>query len=135
MDLYGLLTDQMGQFTPLDLWGLVLDLLLAAVLGFALGSLLRVPEAPPARVLAVLAAVVAVAVAVVRANVPLAIALVAVALLFRPTGAAQDWRARLPLLVSVVLGVACGSSAGIAAVVAFVPLVLLLRWALRTKSS
>jgi hypothetical protein len=82
----------------------------------------------------VLASVVALAVALVRAQVPVAIALVAVALLFRPSAPAEGWRARLPQFAAVALGAACGSSAGIAAVVAFLPLVLLLRWALATNT-
>jgi uncharacterized membrane protein YccC len=135
MDLYGLLTDQMGHFTPADLWGLVLGMLLAALLAFGVGALVRGPEVPDARVLAVLAAVVALAVALVRAQVPLAIALVAVALLFKPSAPSEGWRSRLPQFIAVVLGAACGSSAGIAAVVAFLPLVLLLRWALASKPS
>jgi hypothetical protein len=135
MDLYGLLTDQMGHFTPGDIWGVLLGLLLAAALGFVLGKVAGSTEGPDAKALSVLSAVVALAVALVRANVPLSIALVAVALLFRPELPSQGWKARLPLLAAVVIGVGCGSSAGIIVAIAFVPLVLLMRWAMNDKSS
>lgn len=135
MDLLGLLTDQMGHFTPGDIWGVLLSLLLAALLGYLLGSFARGPEGPDRTALAVLAAVVALAVSFVRASVPLSIALVAVALLFRPELPAQGWKARLPLLAAVVIGVGCGSSAGIVVAIAFVPLVLLMRWAMTSKTA
>jgi hypothetical protein len=38
-------------------------------------------------------------------------------------------------LAAVVVGVGCGSSAGIIVAIAFLPLVLLMRWALNAKSS
>jgi|694.fasta_scaffold11952_13 hypothetical protein len=135
MDLLGLLTDQMGHFTPGDIWGVLLGLLLAALFGFVLGKVAGSAEGPDAKALSVLSAVVALAVALVRANVPLSIALVAVALLFRPELPAHGWKARLPLLAAVVVGVGCGSSAGIIVAIAFLPLVLLMRWALNAKSS
>jgi hypothetical protein len=48
MDLYGLLTDQMGHFTPGDIWGVLLGLLLAAALGFVIGKVAGSTEGPDA---------------------------------------------------------------------------------------
>jgi hypothetical protein len=135
MDLKGLMADQMGHFTPVDIWGVLLGMVLAALLCFVLGLVVRVPEAPDRKALALLSSVVALAVALVRASVPLSIALVAVALLFRPELPGEGWRARLPLLSAVVIGFGCGSSAGVIVLVAFVPLVLLMRWAMSSKTA
>lgn len=137
MDLKGLLADQMGAFTPYDIGGAVLALLLAALLGFVLGLIGRSPGAASPKQLAALAATTALAVLFVRASVPLAIALVGVALLVRPGIPEQrdaSWRAFLFRLAAVVAGVGCGSSAAVVAVVLALPLALLLRWSVPDAS-
>lgn len=134
MDLKGLLADQMGHFTPYDIPGILLAMLLAAVLAFALGLFVRMAHGPSGRQLAALAAVVALAVALVRASVPLSIALVALALLLRGGAGGHEaegatWKPHTLRLAAIAIGVGCGSSAGVIVLAVFIPLGLLLRWA------
>lgn len=126
-----MLADQMGAFTPYDIGNGVLAVLLAALLAFVAGLVGRASGDSAPKHLAVLAALVALAVLFVRASVPLSIALVGVALLVRPgLSAPQEgtWRSSLPRLAAVVIGIGCGSSAALVALVLMVPVALLLRW-------
>ena len=134
MDLKGLLADQMGLFTPYDILGALIGLCLAALLGLVLGRVVPLQGAQP-RTLAVWAGLSALAVGLVRASVPLSIAFVGVALLLRREGQGTSERHFLLNLAAVLVGVGCGSSAGLITLVCFVPVVLLLRWALVSKST
>lgn len=129
MDLMGLLADQLGFFSPQDLPGLALAVLIAAALAFLVA---RVAGATgvEARQLALWAAVAAMGVALVKGSVPFSIALVALALLVRPE-AAEGQRHRVLQGMAVVLGGGCGTGAAIPVVVALIPLALIARWALR----
>ena len=129
MDIKGLLADQMGYFTPWDIGGIVLSVLLAALLGFVT-SLLAGTENANKRDMAVRAAVIAFAVALVRASIPLSIALVAVALLVADRSTERSRTESLLRIGAAAIGVGCGSSATLVVVAITVPLGLLLRWAM-----
>ncbi|MBL7965287.1 MAG: hypothetical protein JNM31_15735 [Flavobacteriales bacterium] len=135
MDLNALIADQMGLFTLPDIGNLVVGMLLAAVLAYVLGVLVREVEGPTPREMAVLAAVVALAVGFVRASLPMAVALVAAALLVRGPQASASWRGYLARLAALTVGVGCGFSAGVPVLAAFIPLALLLRWSGGPKRS
>lgn len=133
MDLNGLLADQMGAFTPYDIGGGVLAILLSALIAFAAGWIGRGTGAAAPKRLAALAAVVALAALLVRTSVPLAIALVGVALLMRgglpERTDALSWRNSLLRVAALIVGVGCGSGAAIVTLVLALPVALLVRWA------
>jgi hypothetical protein len=129
MDLKGLLADQLGFFSPADLPGLALAVLVAAALAYAVTRLAGA-AAMEARQLALWAAVAALGVALVKGSVPFSIALVALALLVRPE-AAEGHRQRVLKAMAVVLGGGCGTGAAVPVVVGLIPLALIARWALR----
>ncbi|MFN8350501.1 MAG: hypothetical protein U0U25_03455 [Flavobacteriales bacterium] len=128
MDLKATLADQLGHFTPQDIVTALICVLAAAFFGFLFGLIAKPAGGPDARSTAALSAAVAFAVSLVRASVPLAIGLVAVALLIRPSGS-SDMRGFLHRLVAVAIGLGCGSSASIVVAALLVPMGLLLRWA------
>lgn len=133
MDLKGLIADQMGHFTPYQITGVVLAVVLAALVSYATAIISGGPGREIARSTTVLAAIVAFAVALVRASVPLSIALVACALLVRGILAGEDRASAMLRVAAVAIGVGCGSSSGIVVLAAFVPLALLLRWSFTAR--
>ena len=133
MDLKALVADQMGHFTPYDIGTALVAMLVAALLGFALGLVMR-SGSTGGRSMAATAAVVTLAVSFVRASVPMSIALVAAVLLLRGGTADHDDRDRLLRLAAVAIGVGCGSGAAAVTAVLVLPLALLLRWATANRS-
>ncbi len=133
MDLMGLLADQLGFFTPQDLPGLVLAVLLATAMAFGAARLAGAGTRE-ARQLALWAAVAALGVALVKGSVPFSIALVALALLVRAEAGA-DPRQRLLKALAVVVGGGCGTGAALPVLVGLVPVALIARWALRDAPS
>jgi len=99
---------------------------LAGLLGVVLGKVCGEPD----RSIAIWSMLAAFATGLVRASVPIALALVGLALLLRSPQHMPDRRVQLLRTVAIVLGAGCGSGAGIITVVCSVPLFLLLRWAL-----
>ena len=71
------------------------------------------------------------AVVFVRAQLPLAVALVALVLLVRPQVADQG--GRVLLTASVVIGLGCGSGATLIVGALFLPMLLVARWATATE--
>lgn len=129
MDWRGTLADQMGFFTPADLPGVVLVILLGGAASWGLGRIAG--ESPSgARELAVWGALAAFAVALVKGSLPMSIALVALAILVR-ADAGVDGRAKLLRTAAVVIGGGCGTGASIVVAVGLLPLALMMRWALR----
>lgn len=127
MDLKGLIADQMGMFTPYDIVGALIAVTLAALLGLVLGRFVQGPADPAGRELMGWAALAAMAVLLVRASVPLAIAMVGVALFVRTYRDPVDRRAQVLQATALVFGLGCGSGAGIITVACAVPVILLLR--------
>ncbi len=133
MDIKGFLMDHVGHFGLPQIGGLVFAILIAALLGWALGALAaRVPSAA-ARDLAVWAATGALAVGLVRSQLPLALALVALALL--ASVARAEGRGGLLRAGALVLGLGCGSGAALVTVVLALPYFLLVRWNARSQAS
>lgn len=133
MDLKALVADQMGHFTPYDIGTALVSMSVAALLGFALGLVIR-SEASNSRYLAATAVLVTLAVAFVRASVPMSIALVAAVLLLRGSAPDGNDRDRMLRLAAIVIGVGCGSGAAVVTAVLVLPLALLLRWATANRS-
>ena len=134
MDFRGMLADQMGHFTGYDLPAIVLGMLLAALLAFVLGLITRSSDPQP-RYLAALGTIAALAVALVHSSVPLSIALVALALMVRGELRETGVKAFTLRMAALVIGAGCGASAGIVVLVAFVPLAILLRWSLASRTT
>lgn len=127
MDIMGFAMDNMGQFTLYDLPNALFMVLVAALLGYLLARWGGRETAQKARQLALWAGLSAVGVALVRAQLPLAVALVALVLLVRPQApSAPD---RLSVLAAVLIGLGCGSGATVVTVVLFLPVLGLFRWA------
>ena len=129
MDWRGFLADQMGFFTPADLPGVVLVVLIGAAAAWGLGRIARASGAT-ARELAVWGALSAFAVALVKGSLPMSVALVALAILVR-ADAGVDGRAKLLRTAAVVIGGGCGTGASLVVAVGLLPLALVMRWALR----
>ncbi|MBL7983265.1 MAG: hypothetical protein JNL52_15795 [Flavobacteriales bacterium] len=131
MDLKGILADHMGHFTLYNVPNMLVALLLSAVLAYYFNTLGMRSTAVQARQMALWAAVTALGVGFVRAQFPLAVALLALILLLRaPDMPASE---RLPLFGALVIGMGCGSGASLIVVALFVPFVLLARWATALK--
>lgn len=127
MDLKGFAADHMGHFTLYDVPNAAFAMLLAALMGLVVGRAGLRLEASPARSTALWAGLMTLAVVFVRAQLPLAVALVALIQLVRPQ--VTERSERLPLLAAVVIGLGCGSGSTLIAVALFLPLVLMARWA------
>lgn len=128
MNLRTLLADQMGSATPYDIPGLLLSVGLAALLAFAMAAIAGAERAHRGGI-AVLAAVAALAVALVRTSVPLALALVAVAVIARPVRSTAEERDPLLELAALCIGLGCGASASLITAIGVLPISLLMRFA------
>lgn len=130
MDVKGVIADQMGMFTPYDIVGALIGLVLAALLGFVLGRVVKGRAGDEANELMVMALLSALAVELVKTSVPLAITMVAIMLFIKEVPGALDRDSRLLRIAAVLLGFGCGSGAGIITLVCAVPLMLVMRWSL-----
>lgn len=126
MDIKGFLMDQLGHFGLPQVGSLVFAVLVAAALGWALGALAARKPAAIARDLAVWAATAALGVGLVRSQLPLALALVAIAL-FASVGRSEG-RSDLLRAGALVIGLGCGSGATLVTLIVAVPYLLLVRW-------
>jgi hypothetical protein len=127
MDLKGLAADHMGHFTLYDVPNAAFALLMAALLGLVMGRAGLRQGASAARSVALWSALTSLAVVFVRAQLPLAVALVALTLLVRPQ--LTERSERLPLIAAVVIGLGCGSGATLIVGALFLPMLLVARWA------
>jgi len=127
MDLKGFAADHMGHFTLYDVPNAAFAMLVAALLGLVLGRVGLRQGPSGARSAALGSALATLAVVFVRAQLPLAVALVALVLLVRPHMTERS--ERLPLIASVVIGLGCGSGATLIVGALFLPLLLVARWA------
>jgi hypothetical protein len=117
----------MGHFTLYDVPNMLVAMLVSALLAYYFTTWGVRFAGSHARQLALWAAVAALGVGFVRAQFPLAVALLALVLLLR----AQEMPSaeRLPLFAALVIGMGCGSGASLIVVAVFLPFVLLARWA------
>lgn len=127
MDWKALVADHFGHFAPKDALNLLVAVVAAGVLGALVAGLGAGQQRAQARGSAVWAALFAAGVGLVRAQLPLALALVAAAILFRPGSASKADRQVLAAML--VIGLACGSGASIVAAALTVVLFILFRWA------
>ncbi|MEO8590194.1 MAG: hypothetical protein ABI432_12545 [Flavobacteriales bacterium] len=128
MDVLGFVADNMGHFTLYDIPNVFFMMFAGAFLGYALARWGGRSHVGNARVLALWAATAALAAAFVRAQLPLAVLLLALVLLVKGEGASI--RERLLLFGALVLGAGCGSGAALIMFLVAVPYILLVRWAL-----
>ena len=127
MDLKGFAADHMGHFTLYDVPNAAFAMLVAALLGMVMGRVGLRQGASAARSAALWSALATLAVVFVRAQLPLAVALVALILLVRPQMTERS--DRLPLIASLVIGLGCGSGATLIVGALFLPMLLVARWA------
>lgn len=127
MDVIGFISDHMGHFSLYDIPNVLFMVLLAAFLGYLLARFGGRLEGNEARSTALWAATAALASAFVRAQLPLAVILLAIVLLVR--GESATTRERLLLFGAMVIGLGCGSGAALIMLIASVPYILLVRWA------
>ncbi len=132
MDLKGFLADHMGHFSAYDIPGLLFMLLMAALLAWAVAFLGAGARGFEPRRLALWAATAALGVAFMRMQLPIALALLAILLLVRPSS--TDMRERVLLFGALIIGVGCGSGATLIMAIAVVPYLLLVRWAIPRPS-
>lgn len=133
MDIKGFLMDHVGHFGLPQIGGLVFAVLIAALLGWALGALAARTDGGAARELAVWAATAALAVGFVRSQLPLALALVAIAM-FASVGRSEGRQGALRA-GALVLGLGCGSGAALVTLVLALPYFVLVRWNARSQAS
>lgn len=127
MDVIGFISDHMGHFSLYDIPNVLFMVLLAAFLGYVLARYGGRLEGNEARSTTLWAATAALASAFVRAQLPLAVILLAIVLLVRGEGATT--RERILLFGAMVIGLGCGSGAALIMLIASVPYILLVRWA------
>ena len=127
MDLKGSLADHIGHFSPYDIPGLIFMVLAAALITWLVAVLGARMRGTGPRLLALWSASAALGVAFVKMQLPLAIALVAISVLVRPT--LNGTRDRVLVFGSLVIGLGCGSGASLIMAIAAVPYLLLVRWA------
>lgn len=133
MDIKGFLMDHVGHFGLPQIGGLLFAVIVAALLGWVLGSVAARTQAHTARELALWSATTAFAVGMVRSQLPLALALVAIALL--ASVGRSEGRPGLLRTGALVLGLGCGSGATLVTLVVALPYFLIVRWASRTQAS
>jgi hypothetical protein len=127
MDIKGLIADHMGHFSVYDVPNVLIVVVAAACLALVLARWGAGQEGRTARTTALWGAAAALATAFVRSQLPVAVLVLAAAVLAgRGNGADRD-----PIMLSaLVIGIGCGSGATIIVMVALVPYLLLARWAL-----
>jgi len=126
MDLRGFVADHMGHFALYDVPNAAFAMLVAALLGLVMGRLGLRQGALAARSAALWSALATLTVVFVRAQLPLAVALVALVLLVRPQMTERS--DRLTLVASLVIGLGCGSGATLIVGALFLPMLLVARW-------
>lgn len=127
MDIRGFATDHFGHFSPYDIPNLLFSVIAAAALGYAMARWGGGKRGTDLRVLALWAGTAALGVGLVRAQLPLAVAMLALVVLARGDGGTrQD---RVLLFASLMLGLGCGSGASLVTLAVALPFVLVVRWA------
>ena len=127
MDIRGFAADHFGHFSPYDIANLLFAMVAATFLGYAMARWGGGKRGQELRALAVWAGLAALGVGFVRAQLPLAVAFLALVLLAKGNEASKH--DRLLLFASLVLGVGCGSGATLVTIVLTLPFLLIVRWA------
>lgn len=127
MDLLGFVADHLGHFSPYDVPNLLFSVLVATLLGYALGRWGGGKRGADLRALALWSGSAALAVGFVRTQLPLAVVFLALVLLAKGNDAPRNDRALL--FTALVLGLGCGSGATLVTLATALPVVLIVRWA------
>lgn len=131
-EMMHILTDQLGDFGLYDIPGLMFSVVIAALLAWILSFALKNVEDRWRAML--LASLVAIGVSVCRASLPLAMSLVAVALLVRAYIPSRPENNGYLMVAAGLLGFLCGARSSMIALLVLLPLFILLR-AANSKSS
>ncbi len=131
MDIRGLVADHMGHFSVYDIPGVLFVLLMATLMSFVLAKWGARLIGDEARTMALWGAGAAMATAFVRSQLPIAVLVLAAAVL---VGRAEMKNGRTVILFSVLtIGIGCGSGASIVVGLALIPYFFILRWAFRSS--
>lgn len=129
MDIKGLIADHMGHFSVYDIPNVLFVLVVSTTLGFILARWGASEEHSVAKRSAFWACAAALATALVRSQLPIAALVLAATFL---VGKREERQPSAMLHFSVlVIGIGCGSGASVVVALAFVPFILLMRWAHR----
>lgn len=131
MDALGFVMDHMGHFAPIDIANLLFAMLIAALLGYLWSRFGPGQAVQQAKESALWAALTALATGLVRAQLPLAVALLAIIMLVR--GRESNGADRLAQFGALVIGLGCGSGASLVVIAIAIPFILVARWAFRGK--
>jgi hypothetical protein len=126
VDIKGFIVDHVGHFAMHEILGLVFSMLVASVLAWLLGRFGAGLVGREARSLVLWSATAALGVGFIKAQLPLALAFVAIAVLVgkgRDEGPAKAIHAG-----ALVIGLGCGSGAALVTAIAAVPYMLIVRW-------
>jgi predicted membrane protein len=127
VDIKGFIVDHVGHFAMHEILGLVFSMLVASVLAWLLGRFGAGLVGKEARTLVIWSATVALGVGFIKAQLPLALAFVALAAL---VGSGRDeGRSKAVHAGALVIGLGCGSGAALVTAIAAVPYLLIVRWA------
>jgi hypothetical protein len=127
VDIKGFVVDHVGHFAMHEILGLVFSVLIASVLAWVLGRYGAGLVGKEVRTLVLWSATVAFGVGFIKAQLPLALALVAIAVL---VGAIrEDGRSKVVYAGAMVIGLGCGSGAALVTAIVAVPYLLIVRWA------
>ncbi|MEZ4739561.1 MAG: hypothetical protein R2818_09475 [Flavobacteriales bacterium] len=133
MDLKGFIADQLGHFSLYDIPEVLFVLLASMFFGYVLTLFGAREVGPEAKRMALWSAAAALATALVRSQLPLAVLVLAAAVLVgKRTSGAKDDTLFFSLLA---IGIGCGSGATVVVGLALIPYVLIMRWAVRPTPS
>ena len=133
MDLKGFVADQLGHFSLYDIPEVLFVLLASMFFGYVLTVFGAREGGREAKRMAFWAAAAALATALVRSQLPLAVLMLAAAVLVgkRSNGSKDD-----TLFFSLLaIGIGCGSGATVVVGLALVPYLLIMRWVMRPTPS
>lgn len=127
MDAIGFVMDHLGHFAPIDIVNLLFAMLVATLLGYLLGRLGARQTPIEARELALWAGLSAMGAGLVRAQLPLAVVLLALVLLSK--GREGGRAGQVLVFAALIMGLGCGSGASLVMLVVALPFILVIRWA------
>lgn len=132
MDVMGFIADNMGHFAPQDIALLLFQMLVAALLGALLARVGGRLPAEGMRELALWGAAAALGAGLVGAQLPLAVLLLAFAVLVRNGDTGRTHQ--VLRFGALVMGLGCGSHAALVTAVVGVLFALVARWAFAPRA-